>query len=176
MAFTWRRIRIRRAHKQEWCKVWRWGRLTELSFITRRLWDTSSFSRGKMTLLRYDSSLLWSNCHWASRTSCIVTMLSWNQTAALVVLSLWQQWCHSDVSSSKASGVQIMSPMSLLQISVSKFNYQTCTEQQDWTQHFDPQEVVLTFSPRTPDRTLLSSCIWPPTPSSRPRWTQRVRM
>lgn len=54
-------------------------RLTALSFITKRLWDTSSFSRGKMTLRRYDSSLLWSNCHWASRTSCIVTMLSWKR-------------------------------------------------------------------------------------------------
>lgn len=38
------------------------------------------------------------------------------------------------------------------------------------------QEVMRTFSPRTPERTLLNSCIWPPTPSKRPRWTQRVRI
>lgn len=57
------------------------GRLTELSFITSRRCDTSSFSRGKMTLRRYVSSLLWSNCHCASRTSCMVTMLSWNNTS-----------------------------------------------------------------------------------------------
>lgn len=85
----------RQADKEQMqCRGGRWGRLTALSFITRRLWDTSSFSRGKMTLLRYDSSLLWSNCHWASRTSCIVTMLSWNPTIA------WEhvRWCHSDSS------------------------------------------------------------------------------
>jgi len=31
-------------------------------------------------------------------------------------------------------------------------------------------------SPRAPDRTRRSSCMWPPTPSRRPRWTHRVRM
>lgn len=76
--------------------------------------------------------------------------------------------------------VQMMQAVPLLQLPVSKPNYRTCTEQQDRTQHFEShlnkQEVTTTFSPRTPDRTLLNSCIWPPTPSRRPRWTQRVRM
>lgn len=36
--------------------------------------------------------------------------------------------------------------------------------------------ATITFSPMIPDRTLRSSCIWPPTPSSRPRCTQSVRM
>jgi len=35
---------------------------------------------------------------------------------------------------------------------------------------------VPTFSFWMPERTRRSSCIWPPTPSSRPRWTHMVRI
>jgi len=35
---------------------------------------------------------------------------------------------------------------------------------------------LVTFSDWIPDRTRRSSCICPPTPSSRPRWTNSVRM
>lgn len=63
----------------------------------------------------------------------------------------------------RLQSLQILQAVPPLQLAVSKLNYQTCTEQQDRTQHFEPylnkQEVIDTFSPSTPDRTLLNSCI-----------------
>lgn len=88
----------------------------------------------------------------------------------------------------RVSSSTLCKTVSLLLNFVSKSNYQSGTEQPDWTQHFEGQwcweydaqalisKAMLTFSPMTPDRTLLSSCICPPTPSSSPRWTHRVRM
>lgn len=37
-------------------------------------------------------------------------------------------------------------------------------------------ETISSFSDMAPLLTLRSSCIWPPTPKTKPRWTQSVRM
>lgn len=128
--------------------------------------QTATERRGR----RASSPCCPNNTHTRADMSAVV--MTWRSTGGVPLAGSCQQ--HWGLR------VQVMQAVPLLQLPVSKPNYRTCTEQQDRTQHFEwllnKQEVITTFSPRTPDRTLLNSCIWPPTPSRRPRWTQRVRI